>query len=155
MNRKGAESAEEKSGKNSGFSPRRLLCGRLIKRKMMSKEHFRFVVKRLLLIEAAVIAGVAVLCLLAGWHSVNEIAMAYLVIGVLIFAIGPFSMMGGWGTTRNFTYLYGRSMDESSHLDRLHQDQDEIGRSIGLVIPSVILGTITMVLAVVFQTIFS
>lgn len=121
----------------------------------MSKEHFRFVLKRLLLIEAAVIAGVAVLCLLAGWHSVNEIAMAYLVIGVLIFAIGPFSMMGGWGTTRNFTYLYGRSMDESSHLDRLHQDQDEIGRSIGLVIPSVILGTITMVLAVAFQTIFS
>jgi len=121
----------------------------------MSKEHLGFVVKRLLLIEAAVIVGIAVLCLVAGWHSVNEIAMAYLVVGVLIFAIGPFSMMGGWGTTRNFTYLYGRSMDESSHLERLHQDQDEIGRSIGLVIPSVILGTITMVLAVAFQTIFS
>jgi tetrahydromethanopterin S-methyltransferase subunit G len=122
---------------------------------MMSKEHLRFVFKRLIMIEAAVIAGVAIVCLAMGWHSVNEIAMAYLVVGVIIFAIGPFSMMGGWGTTRDFTYLYGRSMDERSHLERLHQDQDEIGRSIGLVIPSVILGTITMVLSVAFQTIFS
>ena len=119
------------------------------------KAHLWFVLKRLALIELAVIVGVGLLCLVVGWHSVNEISMAYLAVGALIFAIGPFSMMGSWGTTRDFAYLYGRSLDESSHVSRAAQDRQEINRSIGLILPSVLLGTLTIVFSVIVQVTFS
>ncbi len=119
------------------------------------KDHALFVLKRLAQIEAAVIVGVGALCLVAGWHSVNEISLAYLAAGALIFSIGPFSMLGGWGTTRDFSYLYGRTLDESSTVHRAAQDRREINRNIGLILPSVLIGTITIILSVAIQVVFS
>ncbi|MBN1963575.1 MAG: hypothetical protein JW910_02940, partial [Anaerolineae bacterium] len=91
-----------------------------------------YVLKRLALIQIGVLAAVGLLCLVAGWHSVNEISMALLAVGVIIFAIGPFSMMGGWGTTRNWGYLYTRTLEGNTQQHRMSQDKQEINRSVGL-----------------------
>ena len=121
----------------------------------MSKDYALFVVKRLVTYEAAILLGIAVLCLVAGWHSINEISLALLGIGALIFAIGPFSMMGGWGTTRSFQYMYTRTMENTSAQERMAQDQGEINRSVGLILPSVLLGTLTMIVGIAVQTLLS
>jgi hypothetical protein len=121
----------------------------------MSKDYALFVLKRLVTYEAAILAGIAVLCVVFGWHSVNEISLALLGFGALIFAIGPFSMMGGWGTTRSFQYMYTRTMETTSSQNRMAQDRAEINRSIGLIVPSVLLGTLTMIVGIAVQTLLS
>jgi hypothetical protein len=113
-----------------------------------------FVLKRAAIIEVIVLAGVGLVCLVAGWHSVNEISMALLIVGVIIFSIGPFSMMGGWGNTRNWQYQYVQSMRSEDQITRMREHKEDMQRNIGLIGPSLIIGTITIIASVAFQTAF-
>ncbi|WP_162909488.1 hypothetical protein [Aggregatilinea lenta] len=111
-------------------------------------------VRRLIVVEVMVIAAALALALLLGWHSSNEISLVLTMVGVFIFAIGPFSLIGGWGSTRTFQYQYVRTM-EDNHADfRRRQDAQEVARDASLVLPSMLLGVATMVLGALIQTFF-
>ncbi len=120
----------------------------------MNTSYLAFVLKRLALLELIIVGGVLVLCWIAGWHTVNEISMALLVVGAIIFSIGPFAMMGSWGNTRNWSYLYIQSMREENAADRLRQDRLDHANTMGLMGPSLVIGTLTMILSTVIQTAF-
>lgn len=110
--------------------------------------------RRLLVIELVIIAAALALSLLAGWHSTNEISLVLTMAGVFVFAIGPFSLIGGWGTTRTWNYQYVRTMEGNTADHRRRQDAQEIARDAGLVLPSILLGVATMVLGAMVQTFF-
>jgi hypothetical protein len=114
----------------------------------------KFVLKRVIVYEAIILAGIGLFCLIIGWRSVNEISIALLVAGVIIFSIGPFSTMGGWGNTRNWQYQYVQTMDQRNAVGRAQDNQADMRRNMGIMGPSLLLGTITMILSVVFQTMF-
>jgi len=109
----------------------------------------RFILTRLLIIEAVILAVVALLYygLLQGRDS-GEFSMAILVAGVFIFCIGPFSLVGTWGNTRSWTYQYARTMENNSAQQRFNQDRSDVQKSVGLFLPCLLIGICTMLFAV-------
>ena len=61
-------------------------------------------VLRLALIELGIVAALLAVALLSAQHERDRAAAD--AGGAFIFAFGPFSLLGGWGTTRNWVYLY-------------------------------------------------
>ncbi len=110
--------------------------------------------RRLLVIELVIIVAALALSLLVGWHSTNEISLVLTVAGVFVFSIGPFSLIGGWGTTRTWSYQYVRTMEDNTADHRRRQDAQEVARDAGLVLPSILLGVVTMVVGAMVQTLF-
>lgn len=115
--------------------------------------HWRFVLKRLAQVEAGILVIIALLCVVAGWTAPDEIALMLLIVGVLVFSIGPFSMMGGWNSTRRWDYQYVQSMTGERPDARIKRQQDDISRNMGLLLPSVVLGSITIGLSLLVQVI--
>ena len=104
--------------------------------------------RRIVIIEIVIMAACGLIALLAGIRSTNAFSLLVLGVGVVIFSIGPFSLMGGWGTTRSWNYQYLRTMEDNTTLHRIAQDKNEIRQSIGLLIPSMVIGSITIVISV-------
>lgn len=117
------------------------------------ESHWRFVLKRLAQFEAGILVLVALLCVVAGWTAPHEIALMLLIVGVLVFSIGPFSMMGGWNSTRRWDYQYVQSMTGERPHERIKHQQEDISRNMGLLLPSVLLGSITIGLSLLVQII--
>lgn len=113
---------------------------------------WRRAIRRVALAEIGILLGGALVSVALGWSS-NAYTMLLLVVGVIIFSFGPFSMVGGWGTTRNWQYQYIRTLEDRSHVERAQLDQEEVDRSVGLILPSVVLGTVTIVAAMVLSAI--
>ncbi len=111
-------------------------------------------VLRLALIELGIVAALLAVALLLGWHSTNEIALLLTLAGAFIFAFGPFSLLGGWGTTRNWVYLYARTMEDNTAEHRRRQDAREVARDAGLVLPSIVLGVLTMAIGAFVPVVF-
>ena len=120
----------------------------------MSRSRFVYVLKRLALIEAVILAIVGVFCLLAGWGAADEIGMALLIAGVLVFAFGPMTLMGGWGSTRSWGYQYIQTMREEAIHERASEHQAEMSSNMGLVWPSMLLGSFTIGLSVLVPMLF-
>ncbi len=117
----------------------------------MSRSRFVYVLKRLALLEAIILAVVGLFCLLAGWHAADEIGMALLVVGVLVFGFGPMTLMGGWGNTRSWGYQYIQTMREENIAQRSSEHRAEMSSNMGLVWPSMLLGSITIGLSLLVQ----
>ncbi|HML24278.1 MAG TPA: hypothetical protein PKD09_21665 [Aggregatilinea sp.] len=110
--------------------------------------------RRIAVIEVAIVAVALVFSLLVGWRTTNEISLVVTIVGVLVFAIGPFSLIGGWGTTRTWNYQYVRTMEDNTAAHRRRQDAQEVARDAGLVFPSIVLGVLTMFVGAMIQTLF-
>ena len=116
--------------------------------------HLRFVLKRLVQYEVAILALVALFCLIAGVRGAQAISTVLLLVGILVVSIGPFSLMGGWGQTRNWSYMYVQSMSGERTDKRASRDKVDMDQSMGVLAPSCLLGTITLLISVVFALIF-
>jgi hypothetical protein len=110
--------------------------------------------KRVLIIEGIIVGGVLGLCLVAGWHSAREITLALAAAGAFVFAIGPFTLLGGWGNTRDFNYQYISTMDGSRPHERARQNLREMDRNLSLVAVTALLGSITILVSLAVQWIF-
>ena len=119
------------------------------------ERYWRFVLRRLVQYEAMILVVVAVLCVVAGWSAPDEIALAMLIVGVLVFSIGPFSMMGGWNSTRRWDYQYVQSMTGERPDERIKSQQADISQNMGLLLPSVVLGSLTIALSLLVQMLFN
>ncbi len=120
----------------------------------MSRARLVYVLKRLALIEAIILAIVGLFCLLANWRAADEIGMALLIAGVLVFGFGPMTLMGGWGNTRSWSYQYIQTMREEAVHERASEHQAEMSGNMGLVWPSMVLGSFTIGLSVLVQMLF-
>ncbi len=121
----------------------------------MSRSRWIYVFKRLALLEAVILVLVALFCLLAGWRAADEIGMALMLAGVLVFAFGPMTLMGGWSNTRSWGYQYIQTMREEAIDERAREHQAEMSSNMGLVWPSMLLGSFTIGLAVIVQMLFA
>lgn len=117
--------------------------------------HLRYVLRRLAIYEAIILLAAALICVIAGWSAPDEIAVALMVVGVLVFAAGPISLMGGWGNLRNWQYQYVQTMTGERAHERAQRQQDELRQSMGLVFPSIVLGSLTIGLSLLVQMLFS
>ena len=115
---------------------------------------WRKIFRRWALYEVVILALAAILCVVGNWSAPDEIAMALLIIGVLVFAIGPFSMMGGWNSTRRWDYQYVQSMTGERPDERIKRQKADIGNNMGLLVPSVVLGSVTIGLSLLIQVLF-
>jgi hypothetical protein len=113
-----------------------------------------FYLKRILLVEGIILAIVAVLCLVFGVRGGDDIGLVTFAVGGIVFAIGPFSLVGSWGTTRSWNYQYAQTMNPEDMHTRMRRDKAEVGRSAGLLFPSLLFGSVTMALAAVVQWLF-
>ncbi len=120
----------------------------------MFRARLVYVLKRLALLEGIILAVVGLFCLLAGWGDADEIGMAFLIAGVLVFAFGPMTLMGGWGNTRSWGYQYIQTMREEAIHERASEHQAEMSSNMGLVWPSMVLGSFTIGLSVLVQMLF-
>lgn len=113
----------------------------------------RFILTRLLIVEVVIFAIVALLyyVILQG-RDTREFSMGVLIVGALIFSIGPFSLIGTWGNTRSWTYQYARTMEDNTAQHRFDQDRSDVQKSVGLFLPSILIGLITIILAVLVDT---
>lgn len=105
----------------------------------------------LLAYEAVIVLATLIVCALGGWLTVMQFSLALLAAGALVFSIGPFAMLGGWSNTRSFQYLYGQSMNADPIARRAQQDRRDMQRNTGLLVPSIVLGSLTMILATLVQ----
>ncbi len=119
-----------------------------------AERYWRFVLRRLAQYEAAILIVTLILCVLAGWTAPDEIAMGLLIAGVLVFSVGPFSMMGGWSSTRRWDYQYVQSMTGDRADKRIERQQADINRNMGLLLPSVVLGSLTISISLLVQMVF-
>ncbi|HEX3054255.1 MAG TPA: hypothetical protein VHP83_26605 [Aggregatilineaceae bacterium] len=113
----------------------------------------RYILTRLLIVEVVIFAIVALLyyVILQG-RDTREFSMGVLIVGALIFSIGPFSLIGTWGNTRSWTYQYARTMEDNTAQHRFDQDRSDVQKSVGLFLPSILIGLITIILAVLVDT---
>lgn len=109
-------------------------------------------VRRLALIEAVIVAVTGAVSWLVGWRDSEKVSFVLLVVGAIIFCIGPFSMLGGMRTRGNFFYQYGQTVTYTRMDERIAADKAELQRSTDLLIPSVIIGSLTMVIAGLLPT---
>ena len=71
-------------------------------------EILRFL-RNVALINLGIFVVVGLVCWFGGWRTVTHYGNGLLLAGVAVMAVGVFSLIGGWGTTRDFTYQYARS----------------------------------------------
>ena len=89
-------------------------------------------VKRVALIEVALLSLLGIVCWAAGWSSPYQYSTVVFWIGVLIFIIGTLGVTGRLGASGDFGYQYGRTAGQESSIERAQQDTaDEMhsGRS--------------------------
>ena len=115
---------------------------------------WRFLVKRLVQVEGAILLLVVVLCVVAGWTAPDEVALGLLIVGAIVFAVGPLSLMGGWSNTRRWDYQYVQTMTGERPEQRINRQQADHRANLGLVLPSAVLGTLTIGLSLLVQVIF-
>lgn len=114
-----------------------------------------FALKRLILIEAIIVAMVCGLVYLFGGRGHEAYALALMVAGTFVVAFGPFSLLGGWSVTRTWGYQYANTVNPNTTVERISQEQQEHTHNYGLMLPSFVLGTLTIIISVAIQTTFA
>jgi hypothetical protein len=81
--------------------------------------------RSVLLIDLAMVALVAVVCLVGGWNSFYHFANGLLIAGLAALAFGVLGTLGGWGVTRGFLYRYAQTASQDSIAESTLRDQQE------------------------------
>ena len=79
-------------------------------------------VKRVALVEVALLALLGFVCWAAGWNSLNQYSAVVFWVGILIFIIGTLGVTGRLGATGDFKYQYSRTASHQSSTERAQQD---------------------------------
>lgn len=116
--------------------------------------YLRFVLKRMVQYELAILALIVAICVIGGVRGAQAISTVIMVVGLIIVGIGPFAMMGGWGQTRSFGYQYSQTMTGERIDERAARHKADMDQSMGMMAPSCLLGTLTIIIAVIFALIF-
>lgn len=100
---------------------------------------------RSILLTDLVLSGIAVaLAWLAGWRTPGGYADALAVCGLGAVLIGTLSVLGHWGGTRSFPYVFGRSMSPAPLPERTRQGLSDLADVYSLAILMVISVAIAM-----------
>ncbi|NDJ76069.1 MAG: DUF2157 domain-containing protein [Chloroflexi bacterium] len=110
--------------------------------------------RRLVIIEGVLLAVLIGGYLLTGRRDADELSMVMLFVGVLIFGVGAYSVVGGWGQTRSWNYQYIQSMNPDKIHERANQDAVDMQQNWGLIVPGTILGGVTIIIGVLIQAFF-
>lgn len=116
--------------------------------------HLRFVLKRLVQYEIVILALIVAICVIGGVRGAQAISTVIMVVGIIVVAAGPMSMIGGWGQTRSFSYQYSQSMTGERIDKRAARHKADMEQSTGVMGPSCLLGTLTIIISVIFALIF-
>ncbi|MBM4467009.1 MAG: hypothetical protein FJ014_15900 [Chloroflexi bacterium] len=106
------------------------------------------------LIDLGIFAAVGLVCWLGGWRTAYQYGGVLFWAGVAAIVIGLSSLMGGWGMTRNFTYLYGQSVSEQNIHERTRQAIKDEARSYWFLILMAAVGVVSIAVSTLIQTIF-
>ncbi len=87
-----------------------------------------------------------------GWRSAAQFGNGFLLGGIAAIALGVLSTMGGWGLTRDATYLYAQSASQQSLQERTGQSLRDSLRSYNLGIVTLGAGILCILLGSLIQT---
>jgi hypothetical protein len=110
---------------------------------------------RILRAEAVVVGAVGLFCLLVGWHNADDIVQAFLIAGVLILAAGCAGIFAGRNEMQCVEHQYVQATMRAIPDEELtRQNQPGMTQSAQSLIQSLILGGLTMGIAVVVHVLF-
>jgi hypothetical protein len=101
--------------------------------------------------ELAIIAIVAVVCIVGGWSSLYHFSNGLLIAGVVTLAIGVLGLFGGWGVTRSFSYRYAATASLDSPEETARRAQHDVEQGFGLTVEMTIAGLLSCVLGTWIQ----
>ncbi len=107
------------------------------------------------LIDLGIFVVVGLVCWFGGWRTATHYGNGLLLAGVAVMAAGVFSLVGGWGITRDFTYQHARSAGEGDIRKRATRDLKDIGQSYGFLALMGIVGIVSIAAGIVVQTVWS
>lgn len=100
------------------------------------------------MMEFAIFGGVAAVCWLGSWHSLNDYATGLFITGALVMGIGGASVIGSSRYTGNLTirYIETVSDEDGKTRARRHQHENESSRLFAL--KTFIIGIIPLIMGV-------
>jgi len=99
-----------------------------------------------------ILAVVALIGWFAGWRTAPQFGSGFIWGGVAAIALGIFSTMGGWGLTRDASYLYAQSASHQSTNERTGQALRDSLRSYNLTIVAGAAGVLCILVGSLIQT---
>ncbi len=103
---------------------------------------------RVIRVEGIVVAGVGVVCLLAGWHSSAEIAQAFVIAGVMILIVSLLGSFAGRNDPHCVEHQYVRATLQSNSAEaRAEQGPPGLQSDMPHLLRGVLLGGLTMGIA--------
>jgi amino acid transporter len=122
---------------------------------MQREGRFRAILRLMGLIGLAALAilvVVSLIGLLIGWRSAAQFGGGFIWGGIAATALGVLSTMGGWGLTRDATYLYAQSTSQQSLHERTRQSLRDSLRSYNLAIVVGAAGILCILVGSLIQT---
>jgi amino acid transporter len=123
----------------------------------MEKREGRFqAILRLVGLIALVVLGILIVVTLIGWllgwRTAHQFGNGFLWGGIAATALGVLSTTGGWGLTRDATYLYAQSTSHQSLHERTGQSLRDALRSYNLAIVTLAAGILCILVGSLIQT---
>ena len=109
--------------------------------------------RTVVLIDLGIFAAVGLACWFGGWRTAYQYGGGLFWAGMAAIGLGLLSLMGGWGITRSFGYLYSQSVSEQGIHERTRQAIKDIAQSYGFFIRMTAVGVVSIALGALIQTI--
>jgi hypothetical protein len=119
---------------------------------------FRFIVgflKDILLIDAAIFVGAALLCLVFGGRTIDQYGQWLMWVGIATVVIGVMGFVGGGATSRgSVDYQLGQSAGQENIGGRTTQLVKDLAQSYAFTIRMTVVGIIALGVGILLQELF-
>ncbi len=111
--------------------------------------------RNFVLIELGIFATVGLLCWLGGWRTLYQYGNGLLLAGVVVLALGAYSISGSLAGSRSFDYQFSASagVDERFH-QSARRERQEVGSSYIFLSQTCVIGLLPLVAGILLQIVF-
>ena len=110
--------------------------------------------RTVVLIDLGIFVGVGLICWFGGWRTAYHYGNGLMLVGVAAMAAGVFSLAGGWGLTRDFSYQHAASAGVADTPERTRRELKDTGQRYGFLALMGVAGIVSIAFGILIQTAF-